>query len=101
MDRKVNFKRKNKEGETVIFAALRNQTSKDIIKRLFQHFDINERIDNYGSYLNLIIAAGQVDNYYYLFNDLAVRYTIKDDEDNTSLLLAVKINKGDLVKAIL
>jgi hypothetical protein len=49
----------------------------------------------------LTISAGQIDNFYFLINDLAVRYTIKDDEDNTSLLLAVKINKGDLVKAIL
>lgn len=59
LELKVNIRKKNKDGETVIYTAIRNQTNKDIIKKLFQHVDLNERIDFYGNYLNLAITATQ------------------------------------------
>jgi ankyrin repeat protein len=90
LELKANIRKRNKEGETVIYTAIRNQTNKDIIKKLFQHVDINEKIDNYGSYLNLAVTAKQNENFYYLIQEFGIKYQIKDDEDNTCLLLAVR-----------
>ena len=59
-------------------------------------------MDSYGSFLNLSIEAGHVDNFYFLMNNESVDFTKPlDQESNTSLLLAVKCNKGDFVVSIL
>ena len=101
LELKVNIRKRNKEGETVIFTAIRNQTHKDIIKKLFQYFDANEKVDFFGNYLNLSITSAQNDNFYFLIQEPGIKYLVKDDEDNTCLILAVKQNKGDYVVAIL
>lgn len=98
----VNARRKNAHGETVLHTAIRNFTNQDILKKLFsKSFDINERIEYYGSFLNLAIVAKQSENFFYLIKELGIKYTIKDEEDSTSLILAVKKNQGDFVVAIL
>lgn len=80
LDLNVNFRRKNNQGETVLHGALRNQTHKDILKRLTTNrFDINEPIDFFGSYLNLAIVAGHSDNFYFLVKELSLEYTKQFD----------------------
>ena len=59
LEMNVNFRGKNGAGETVLHTALRNQTHRDILKRLTTNkFDINEPIGEFGSYLNLAVSAG-------------------------------------------
>lgn len=87
----------------MLHSALRNQTHKDILKRLTTNrFDINEPIDIFGSFLNLAIVAGHEDNFYFLFKELSLEYTKRFDQDgNTCLILAVKHNRGGFVVSIL
>lgn len=51
--------------------------------------------------MNLAIVAGQPENFFFLIKELGIKYHTLDDEDNTSLILAVKHNRGDFVVAIL
>lgn len=100
----VNFRNKTSSGETVLHLAIKNQTDKDILKKLITNrFDVNEPIEIFGSFLNLSIIQGYSDNFYFLMNDLPeINYTrALDEEDNTSLILAVQANKGDYVVCIL
>ena len=53
----VNARRKNAQGQTVFHTAIRNQTDQQILKKLLvKHFDMNERIEHYGSFLNLAVV---------------------------------------------
>ena len=75
----VNARRKNPQGETVLHTALRNQTDPEILKKLFgKPFDINERIESYGSFLNLAIVSEQSDNFFFLIGKLGIKYTVPD-----------------------
>lgn len=100
LELKADPRRRNSYGETVLCAALCQQTNRDILKRLFQHIDPNERLQSHGSYLNLSLTAPDSSNFHLLMQE-GVKYTVKDDHDNTSLILAVKANKGDCVVALL
>ena len=76
----VNYRSKGSTGESVFHLALRNQTNKDILKKLTTNkFDLNEPIETYGSYLNLAIVAGHSDNFYFLINDETVDYVKAKD----------------------
>jgi ankyrin repeat protein len=76
---KVNARKKNMQGETVLHTAIRNQTHGEIIKKLTTNiFDINERISQYGTFLNLAIEAGQSENFFFLIKHVGIRYTITD-----------------------
>jgi ankyrin repeat protein len=102
MDMNVNFKRKNSQRETVLHIALKNQTHKNILKRLTAKIDINEPIDEFGSYLNLAIISGHTDNFFFLIKELSLNYTKSfDSEGNTCLILAVQYNRGDFLVSIL
>jgi ankyrin repeat protein len=57
-------------------------------------------VSGHGSYLNLALSAQGSENFHLLMQE-GVKYTVKDEQDNTSLLLAVKNNKGDCVVALL
>lgn len=76
------------------------QTHPEILKKLIEHIDPNERIITHGSYLNLSLSAALPDGFHFLLQQ-GVKYTTKDDHDNTCLILAVKANKGDCVLAII
>ena len=81
LEHNVHFRRKNQAGETVLGTAIRNQTHRDILKRLTHNkFDINEPIDEFGSYLNLSVTAGHPDNFYFLIKELGIDYTKKFDK---------------------
>jgi ankyrin repeat protein len=103
LDHGVNYRIKNGAGETVLHTALRNLTHRDILKRLTHNkFDLNEPIEEFGSYLNLAIVAGHPENFDFLIKELGIDYTKKfDNGGNSCLILAVKKNKGDFVAAIL
>lgn len=100
LELKADPRRRNNYGETVLCAALCQQTHKDILKRLFQHIDPSERLQGHGSYLNLTLTTSNTDNFHLLLQE-GVKYTVKDEQENTCLILAVKANRGDCVVAIL
>lgn len=50
--------------------------------------------------MNLSLSAPLSDNFHFLMQQ-GVKYTSKDDQDNTCLMLAVRANKGDCVVAVL
>ena len=99
----VNYRRKNDNGQTAFHIAIRNPTHHDIFKKLvYKKFDINEPINNYGSFLNLAITEGEPQSFYFLIKQTGLDYSKKlYQQENTCLLLAVKYNKGDYVVAIL
>lgn len=100
LELKADPRRRNGSGETVLGLALSQQTHREILKRLLQLVDPNERVAGHGSYLNLALAAPHAENFHLLLQQGA-RLTTKDDQDNTCLLLAVRGNRGDCVVAIL
>lgn len=52
--------------------------------------------------MNLTIAVGQTENFFYLLKELSLDYTkCLDQEGNTCLILAAGYNRGDFVAAIL
>lgn len=78
LELKADPRKRNKNGETVLSLALREQTHPDILKKLLEHIDPNERIPTYGSYLNLSLSAPLPDNFHFLMQQ-GVKYTSKDD----------------------
>lgn len=78
LDSKINPKKKNLAGDTAFHIAIKNQTSKEIMKRLIHYFDLNEKIDEYGSYLNLAIVESQTENFLFLLGESKINYKATD-----------------------
>jgi ankyrin repeat protein len=57
-------------------------------------------VSGHGSYLNLALTAPHSDNFHLLI-EAGVKFTVKDEQENTSLILAVRANRGDCLVAIL
>ena len=72
-------------------------------------FDLYQNVEYYGSLVNVAIVNKQTENLMFLLNMLREEknkectkiITALDDQDNNCLLLAVQLNLGDAVSAIL